>query len=403
MKISILSNLYPPAVLGGAELSAAFTAQELATRGHQVSIITIADRDSTSDENGLKIHRIRSRPFYSPFYSKKRPGWMKPAWHAVDAYNPWMASRVKRILLEERPAVLHCHNLAGFSVGVWDSARDAAVPVVQHLHDYHLVCIKATLMDDHLNPCPAGHFPCSLRAARHFRKLSSEVCQVISPSTFCAEKVFSFADDACSIPPVSIIPNGTDYAGRAAVTGDWEAARFRVLYLGALFEHKGFLVLKSMIERVNALPNRYEFDIGGTGPLEPMARELADRYPNVRFHGFVGGDAKHRLFREAHLFFFPSVWLENNPVSITEALAMGLPVLGSDTGGVPELLSPLSTELLFAPGSVDAACAKLAAFEGDRSLLAKVSKSLLACREDYSLARQVDRLVEVYRVAAEGA
>jgi glycosyltransferase involved in cell wall biosynthesis len=229
------------------------------------------------------------------------------------------------------------------------------------------------------------------------------VRHVISPSAFCAEKVFGFAGAGFRAPALSVIPNGTDYAAASPLKGDWAADRFRVLYLGALFEHKGFPVFKSVIERVNAAPNRFEFEIGGAGPLEPEARALAAKYPNVRFHGFVGGEAKHRLFREAHLFFFPSVWLENNPVSITEALAIGLPVLGSDTGGVPELLRPLSNGLLFPPGSIEAAYGKLIAFETDRSSLEKVSRDLLARRDEYSLSRQVDRLCEVYGNVARSA
>lgn len=401
MKISILSNLYPPTVLGGAELSAYFTAQELVRQGHEVSVFTIADADGLSVEQGIRVHRIKSRPFYSPYVTKKQPKWMKPIWHGMDLYNPMMGRQVAKALEAENPDVLHCHNIVGFSCAVWEAARKARVPVVQHLHDFHLVCLKATLMDDKLESCANPHFPCNYRADYHFRMLARNVRHVISPSAFTGRKLFGYARQKAATWNLHVIPNGTDYAGLPPVIGDWKADRLKVLFLGALFDHKGFGLLAEAIDLVNRQSNAFEFRIGGKGPLESRALELQARYANVRYHGFVGGEEKLRLFRQSHAFIFPSICLENNPVSITEALALGLPVIGSEIGGVPELLEPVSPGLLFKPGSAQIIAEKLLAAERDREALRGVSDLLLGRRPKYGLTAQVQNILAIYREAVE--
>ena len=91
--------------------------------------------------------------------------------------------------------------------------------------------------------------------------------------------------------------------------------------------------------------------IGGRGPLE---RELRSRVEaqglsyNVRLLGFVPDDQLHLLYRAAQFSIVPSIALEGFGLITLELLASGTPVLVTPIGGLPEVVSPLSPDLVFA-------------------------------------------------------
>jgi glycosyltransferase involved in cell wall biosynthesis len=68
------------------------------------------------------------------------------------------------------------------------------------------------------------------------------------------------------------------------------------------------------------------------------ARADRERIQNVSFDGFTTGDALTRIVNGARIIILPSIWYENYPLSILEAKASGSLAIGSDIGGIPELL-----------------------------------------------------------------
>jgi glycosyltransferase involved in cell wall biosynthesis len=123
--------------------------------------------------------------------------------------------------------------------------------------------------------------------------------------------------------------------------------RFRIASCGWLKEYKGFHIL---IEALALLVRRgvdATLDLAGDGPqrryLEEQSRNLglADR---VAFHGFVAHDRLLELYRKCDAFALPSVVMGRYgrqdviPNVLAEAMAVGLPVVGSAIGGVAELI-----------------------------------------------------------------
>jgi glycosyltransferase involved in cell wall biosynthesis len=82
--------------------------------------------------------------------------------------------------------------------------------------------------------------------------------------------------------------------------------------------------------------------VAGAGPDERRLRELAAG-GDVRFTGWVTADALTDLRRGAGVVLVPSRWEEPSGYSALDALAAGVPVLGSDRGGLPELIGPERT------------------------------------------------------------
>ena len=81
-------------------------------------------------------------------------------------------------------------------------------------------------------------------------------------------------------------------------------------------------------------------------------RALATRLAaDVKFLGYLEGDALHEIIRGARAMVLPSEWYENAPVSVLEAYALGKPVIGANIGGIPELIRENETGLTFSSGN----------------------------------------------------
>jgi glycosyltransferase involved in cell wall biosynthesis len=123
----------------------------------------------------------------------------------------------------------------------------------------------------------------------------------------------------------------------------------RIVAAGALTPLKAHQVLIRALGQLAAEGKRFELLLAGEGPerrrLEAIAAELkiADR---VRFLGAI--DNVPELLAGAHLLVHPSR-SEGSSNTILEAMAEGLPVVATDVGGTPEIVSHDNTGLLVAP------------------------------------------------------
>lgn len=71
---------------------------------------------------------------------------------------------------------------------------------------------------------------------------------------------------------------------------------------------------------------------------------------NIEFLGFKKGEELFNYIRNASFVLVPSEWYENNPLTIVEAYSAGKPVIGSNIGGIPELIEDGETGFLFEMG-----------------------------------------------------
>lgn len=125
-------------------------------------------------------------------------------------------------------------------------------------------------------------------------------------------------------------------------------ARSYCLYVGRLSPEKGVDTLLNAATRLPHLP----LLIAGTGPQEDALRQRFGQHAHIRFLGQCTPQKVDELMAGARMLVIPSVWYENNPLSLIEALAHGTPVVGSRMGGIPELLTE-ANGLLVQPGNAD--------------------------------------------------
>jgi len=282
----------------------------------------------------------------------------------LSPWNPRQARKVQGLAERVRPDVAHVHNTwyAQSPAVLW-ALRRSSVPTVMTLHNYRLVCANGQLFRDGApcedcvgaspwhgvqHGCYRGSMVLSVPAAGtialhdRLRTWSRTVDRFVVLSEFAAERLVRGG-----LPPdrIELKPNFVADPGPRAVPA---AASATVLYVGRLSPEKGVELLVEAWRELGDGP--LELVVVGDGPLrERLARRPAAW---LRLVGQLPAAEVRRQMLAARALVLPSVWYEGQPVAVLEALAAGLPVLGSGIGGVPELLAPLGRDWLAAPGEV---------------------------------------------------
>ena len=104
------------------------------------------------------------------------------------------------------------------------------------------------------------------------------------------------------------------------------------------------------------------------------AGKAARRLP-VEFLGYLEGAALLEQVRGARAVVVPSEWYENLPYAVLEAMALGVPVIGSRIGGIPEMVEEGTTGRLFPAGDAPALAGAMEALAGDPAAAAALGRA----------------------------
>jgi glycosyltransferase involved in cell wall biosynthesis len=282
---------------------------------------------------------------------------MNAFWGGV--YNIRVYHEIRRLLEGDRPDIVHVHGVYPmFSPSILVACRRAGVPVVMTVHSQILTCptwyhlYKGSLCED----CVGGHeYRCVLKncrnnilestayalrssVARRFRLFHDNVSVLIVLTQFAKGKLLQagFREDQ-----IAVVPNPGSVRDTAA---DPSAGTY-VAFAGRLSPEKGVDIFLAAAAQMPDVP----FRVAGDGPL--LSEMMARAPRNVEFLGRLGSDELHEFYGRSRLVVVPSVWFEQFPMVILEAMARGLPVIASRIGGLPEIVKEDVTGSLFEPGN----------------------------------------------------
>ena len=339
-----------------------------------------------------------------------------PFFNKISAAGKMIYSKeVKYKLLEligfVKPDIIHAHNIYGrLTSAVIDAAKKKKIPVVMTLHDYKLVCPSYLMLSAgkacdackgtafyncFFKKCHKGSLPASLvytieaYFSRYFKKYDS-VKYFISPSTFLLKKHIKAGITASKL---LYLPNSIKL-------NEFEpefSNKSYILFVGRLSKEKGVLTLLKAAKELDM-----SVRIVGDGSIKPDCEKFVkeNEINNVDFLGYKSGDELKELFRNAAFIVFPSECYENAPMTILEAFAYGKPVIGSNIGGIPEMIIDGETGLLFEPGNVNDLSEKIRYLFSDTSLIYQMGiKARKKVEEEYNAELHYQRLMEVYNKA----
>ncbi|MGD9765071.1 MAG: glycosyltransferase [Candidatus Binatia bacterium] len=407
VKVLLCANAYPPAFIGGAELIAHAQAKTLAGLGHDVRVFA-GELNGPGEHYGVRqdrfegvpVHRValRARDYSSDFCS---------------FVNPRIERHFDELLDEFAPDVVHMHNLIGLSTGMIGAAKRRGLPTVLTLHDHWGFCFKNTLLkqaatvcDDfsRCHECKAfisddrwRHVP--IRMRNDYIALQLEAVDTfIAPSAYLGA-----AYHQAGIPREKIanVWYGVHVERLARLRKRPRTGPVRFTFIGYLAAHKGVATL------LDALPyldrRRVTLNVVGEGhertAYEARARERGVA-ALVRFWGKLDHAEAERVLRDTDVLVLPSIWPENQPITITEAMAAHTAVIASRLGGIPELVDDGHTGYLFTPGDAADLADKMQRFLSDPSRIEAFGAAAFRKIADNTLKRRVTALLAVYEAAA---
>lgn len=398
-RVLIVSNFYPPYVVGGAEIVASNLASWLVDTGVDVTVVsTCGEKESPTCEmvGGVVVRRYfpSNRWWNFERFSPKdiRSCREKVLWNLQDMWNRNSARQFDDLLEEVRPDIVHTHNLKGFSPSIWQTIARRGIPLVHTLHDYYLVCRRGTMLHKNGDACIRRCAGCSV-AAIPFRTLAPQPDVLCSPSQWVLDR--HLASGVMGKRKSLVVRNGVIGRSKLPQPSFKEISRrpLRLLFIGQLRSEKGVHLLRPVMA---VLGSCVRLSVAGEGPLSGSIAEWAAQDSRVTWHGFVHGAQKEELLADADVLLFPSMWSENAPVVIAEAMMQGLPVIASDLGAIPEFVSDEENGLLFPSGDISAMIGAIRRLLEDEELLERLSERAARSAEAWTVEGMGRRYLEIY-------
>lgn len=250
--------------------------------------------------------------------------------------------RFRSSLRAERYALAHLNSsftptATLVNLGTTWIARRAGVPYVIHLHGTFRV--------------PDGPGLASRLYRRAYRRIFDGAAWILLLSKPSERAVLALGNYRRKT--TGFMPNFIDFHMVPSRTGITSGRPMKVVFTGRIWPPKGIATIASVAERVPGAV----FQLVGGGPSElrdAFIRDLESRHLLGRVSVLDPRPNKDvlALLAEADVFFFPSL-REGLPNSVLEAMAVGLPVVASNVGAIPEIIDEPDGGMLLDPGDVD--------------------------------------------------
>lgn len=372
MKILVLSSLYPPDYLGGYELACEDVMNRLRDRGHEAHILTARRRAVAPSlpPDDQWTHRVLDFVPLSQSQAQSIRGRAWREWTNNEACRYWVHSI--------QPDVVSVWDGWGLLPSLLTTLERTGRPMTYAVSSPWLIEYATT---SHRWPAfwDADGSPGLRRTVKRalgsvLRNWIDRAMPIRAPNpdlryaffvSSALRDEYGRAGYDCEGAP--IIHHGVD-TGRFRTGGDrsWEPG-VRLLVCGRVVPEKGFHTAIEALALMSSGDWGQDLTLDIVGPQpDPgyvsrlrraiVQHELEDR---VRFHRQVARERMPDIYNSHDVLIVPSTWEEPLALTMLEAMACGLPVVGTATGGSGELLEDGVTGLVFTAGDAGTLAAQL--------------------------------------------
>jgi glycosyltransferase involved in cell wall biosynthesis len=384
-RILIASHSHPEVSNGGAEIAAFQLFRAIQAQPNCKAWFLGCDRSAAAEKLGATLTQPYSDDEF--IYATNTFDWFKFA-----NQDPRFPREIERLFTKLAPNIVHFHHYANFGVETFLHLKRTLpdCKIVLTLHEYLAICHNFGQMvtKDHLNLCyqssPARCNKCFPEIPRsdfflrnlYITRFFNLVDSFIAPSRFLADRYIAWGIPA---EKIHVVENLMPEAATTTPTPP-PPPPLRLGFFGQISALKGIDVLfdtATLLEK-NHLDD-VSFEIYGDYRNQPpdfqsaFLLRLAKAGPNIRFHGPYDRHRVDRLMQSVHAILVPSIWWENSPVVIQEALRNHRPIICSDIGGMAEKVRDGMDGLHFPAGNPVALAGLIRKILANPALLPQIS------------------------------
>jgi glycosyltransferase involved in cell wall biosynthesis len=421
---------YPPRYNAGSEIYTQMVSCELSRRGHKVTVFSriedpyLKDFELVSEKDNLDS----SIEVYLANHARGR-----------DRYkNEGMDKAFKRVLDVANPDIVHINHLNHLSTGIIDVASSEKIPVVFTMHDFWLACprgqfLRMSLGEAEIYPeCgKQENKQCAIHCMsrmwggvntaediaywtrwvdlrmREISRLTKEVSAFISPSQHLKNRLIK----ELKIPPKKVIYESYGFNLKRLSGRKREREEDFVFgFIGRIDYSKGIDLL---IKAFGMTSGKAKLRIWGRPSTQESSSlmRLADSLPPNRrtqiewLPKYENVNIVERVFNRVDAIVVPSIWDENSPLVIQEALQAKIPVITSEKGGMGELVHDGVNGFTFKHRSVEDLAEKLQlVLDNPESASRIAQRGFLGANDGsiHSIEDHVSTLLQIFLSAKEG-
>lgn len=406
MRILLVNNFWGN--FGGAEKSTYKTGNILKNKGHEIFFFA-TNKQPLFEEN---YKYAKYFPRFMDYNSLTKIEALK--YITKPFYNFDAEQRLIRYIKEVKPNIVHCNCIIYYlTSAVLNACYKENIPVVMTLRDPFLSCPNVALMlgaKEYCRSelCVSGNpIHCLVHKCVDISLINSS----ISVAEFLFRKIHKLYDKVSAFICTSNATleltsrSGIDRNKLVCINNFLEDSLLNIapeysnkgyfLYAGRLAREKG---VNYLLHTMSRLPE-VKLHIVGTGPEENELKELANKLSlkNVEFLGFKSGEELELEYRNCIASILPSNYFETFGLSIVESFAYGKPVIGSNIGGIPEVIDNGVNGIIFEPANVDELTDAIRKLYKNQELAQEMGKKgKIKAKTQYNSDVYYSKLIDVY-------
>lgn len=409
MKILLVNKYYY--IKGGSETYFFGLKKMLEDNGHEVIVF------SMNDEKNFKSEYEKYFVSNIDYESERLLNKVRNALKLINSKEAY--KKLCSLIEDTKPEIAHV-NLVYHQLtpSIFHALKKYNIPIVFTSHDYKAICPNYKLLSNGqiCTKCIGGKFyncainKChknsnmfsillSIEAYYHKIRKSYDLADyIICPSRFMLEQLVK---GGFKREKLIHLPNflSNDFESKTVMnTKLLEKDNNTILYYGRLSSEKGLDLLLDVKKRID---KEFILKIIGTGPEEERLKERVKRenIKNVRFLGFKTGDELVNEIKSSKATIIPSVCHEVFGLTIIESYSTGTPVIGSNLGGIPEIIKENQTGFIFEHDNIESlkiAINKMLNMDVTSPEYLDMVNNCLSFKEEFTPKKYYEKLIHIY-------